>query len=309
MPDSAPMAAPTVAFLSPTDGASVIREEVEGERWVARVAVALEVQDVASVELGVAEEDGATALMSAPWEATLPLYGDGDRTLVARGLDLAGTEVARAEVTVRVSAPTDTSCHAMLDALGLDWEPTGATRGVTDPVRVQPDIRGVHYRYISRETGRAMLMGCSLAPRLAALSDMVREYGIDEIVHIGIYNYRCIGGGDPDSGDCTPSQHAHAHAIDIHEFGLAESDEAYNVETDWVITGGPVCPGSPLSTADRVLHEIACRMFSEDIFHIILTPNYNAGHRNHYHVDLTPGADYIGSSVAGVDPFLPGLGH
>jgi hypothetical protein len=298
-----------IAFLSPLAGATVVREEIDGERWVARVAVSLEVQQVVSVELRVAEEEGSAALMSAPWEATLTLYGDGDRTLIARGLDLMGAEVARAELTIRVAAPTNTSCHAMLDALGIDWEPAGATRGVADPVRVQPDIRGVHYRYVSHERGRAMLMECTLAPRLAALSDMVQEYGIDEIAHIGIYNYRCIGGGDPDDGDCTPSQHAYARAIDIHEFGLAGSDETYNVETDWIITGGPICPGTPSSTADRVLHEIACRMFSEDIFHIILTPNYNAGHRNHYHVDLTPGADYIGSGVAGIDPLLPNLGH
>jgi len=50
-------------------------------------------------------------------------------------------------------------------------------------------------------------------------------------------------------------------------------------------------------------------MFSDDIFNIILTPEYNAAHRNHYHVDLTPGADFIGSGVAGVDPLVPGLGH
>jgi hypothetical protein len=196
----------------------------------------------------------------------------------------------------------------MLDALGLDWRPTSATRGIPDPVRVEPTIRGVAYRYVSSESPSAMVMDCGLAPRLARLADIVSEYGIDEIVHIGVYNYRCIGGGTPDSG-CTPSQHAYARAIDLHEFGLADNSDTYNVETDWNITGRGVCPGTPTGTADQVLHEIACRMHSESVFNIILTPEYNAAHRNHFHVDLTSGSNFVGVGVSGVDPLIPNLGH
>jgi hypothetical protein len=29
------------------------------------------------------------------------------------------------------------------------------------------------------------------------------------------------------------------------------------------------------------------------VWNIVLTPNYNADHRNHFHVDLTPGSDFI----------------
>ena len=41
----------------------------------------------------------------------------------------------------------------------------------------------------------------------------------------------------------------------------------------------------------------------------MLTPNYNAAHRNHFHVDMTDGSMFIGYSVAGVDPDVPHLGH
>jgi hypothetical protein len=61
--------------------------------------------------------------------------------------------------------------------------------------------------------------------------------------------------------------------------------------------------------ADRVLHEVACAMWTEEIFQIVLTPDYNDAHRNHFHVDLTAGSMFIGSSApSGVDPILPGLG-
>ena len=107
----------------------------------------------------------------------------------------------------------------------------------------------------------------------------------------------------------TSCQHAFARALDIHEFGLADSDTTYNVETDWIITDGPVCSSRTRGTADQALHEIACRMHGESLFNIVLTPNYNAAHRNHFHVDLTADSSFIGLGVSGVDPWAPNLGH
>lgn len=209
----------------------------------------------------------------------------------------------------RVDAPP-TGCHAMLDSLGLDWSVAGATRGIADPVIVQPVIEGVRFRYVSNTEPTAMLMDCELAPRLVELARLVSTYGIDEVIHIGIYNYRCIGGGDPDVDGCTPSQHAYARAIDLHAFGLAGSDVEYSTETDFEITmSGDDCPLTPYaSTADQVLKELACSMWSESIFQIVLTPNYNAAHRNHFHVDLTEGSMFLGSTAAGVDPAATMLG-
>ena len=171
---------------------------------------------------------------------------------------------------------------------------------------MQPLINNVSYRYVSNAEPTAMTMDCELAPRLYRLSEIVQAYGIDEVIHIGIYNYRCIGGGTPGVDDCTPSQHAYARAIDIWGFGVAGEDE-YVLERDWVITPGDTCPGSPADEKDRVLHEIGCTMWSDRIFQTILTPNYNDAHRNHFHVDMTDGRMSIRSSVGGVDPALPGL--
>jgi len=168
----------------------------------------------------------------------------------------------------------------------------------------------VAFRYISRTDPTAMLMDCSLAISLHRLTQALLPFGIDEVIHIGIYNYRCIGGGDPDSGTCTPSQHAYAQAIDLHAFGIAGSDDTYSTEDDWVITTrADPCPIPASDEKDRILKELACTMWSERIFNIVLTPNYDAGHRNHFHVDLTAGSMYLGQGAAGVDPAVGGLGH
>lgn len=204
--------------------------------------------------------------------------------------------------------PTD--CHGMLDALGLTWRVASAQPGIADPVIVEPLIAGVTYRYVSDTTPRALLMDCELAPRLVRLSQLVSSrYGVSEIVHIGIYNYRCIGGGNPDTDGCTPSQHAYARAIDLHAFRLPDGTE-YNVTSDFVITmHGDSCPLASSNEPDRILKEIACSLWSDRIFQIVLTPNYNADHRDHFHVDMTTGSHFLGAGVEGVDPTLPGLGE
>ncbi len=300
---------PEVRFEGPVDGSAFVRDEVVEGAWVAQVTFQVRAAEVARVELWadgeflLGETDAAGALSYA-------FRGDGERSIAAVGLSEAGVELERDTITIRIEPPVDTSCHGMLTALGLDWAPASATRGIADPVRVQPTIEGVRFRYVSNDSPTAMLMDCELAVRLHQLATLVAAYGIDEVIHIGIYNYRCIGGGDPDSGTCTPSQHAYARAIDLHAFGVPDSDETYSTEVDWVITSrGDACPIESFSEKDRVLKELACAMWADRMFQIVLTPNYNAAHRNHFHVDLTESSMYIGLGVSGVDPDLPGLGH
>ncbi|MEQ9645702.1 MAG: extensin family protein [Sandaracinaceae bacterium] len=303
-----PVDEPSVRIDSPSDGAVFVQDEIVEGDWAARVTFSVCASDVGRVDVW-ADDD---FLLGDVVDGALTYWfrGEGLRRIAAIGYDAAGVELARDEITLTVEPPGDTSCHAMLDALGVDWEAAGPTRGIADPVRVQPVINGVAFRYVSRSEPTAMLMDCELAIRLSRLTEVILPYGIDELIHIGIYNYRCIGGGDPDSGTCTPSQHAYARAIDIHAFGLAGTGDTYSTETDWVITRrADECPIDATGDKDRILKEIACTMWAEGIFQIVLTPNYNAAHRNHFHVDLSEGSMYLGQGVSGLDPLVDGLGH
>jgi hypothetical protein len=307
--DAAPEAMPSVVLEAPMDGAVFTQDTVVDGDWAAEVTFGVRARDVARVEIW-ADDEYLLGETDAAGALTYAFRGEGERRIAAVGYDAGGAEVARDEIAITVQPPADTSCHAMLDGLGIEWRVASPTQGIDDPVMVEPHINGVAFRYVSRDEPTAMLMDCELAVRLHQLTELLIPYGIDEVIHIGVYNYRCIGGGDPDSGTCTPSQHAYARAIDLHAFGLAGSDETYSTETDWVITTrADSCPIESFSEADRVLKELACAMWAEGIFQIVLTPNYNAGHRNHFHVDLTDGSMYLGQSAAGVDPLVDGLGH
>lgn len=298
---------PSLAFLSPLAGETVVRDSVFRHEWTAPLDVTLEAQGLTHVSLLLDGEDVGT-VVGPSWALQLLVINDGPHELRATGYDDAGIEQLVATTTINVTGPADDSCHSMLDALGLDWSLSGDQRGVSDPVYVQPTINGVSFRYTSSATASRMMMDCELAPRLYEVAELAKAFGFDEVEHIGIYNYRCIGGGDPDTG-CTPSKHASARAIDFHSFNNTSSGERASVEDDWIITAGEVCDGSTVTGPDTTLHEIACAMWRTATFNIILTPDYNSDHRDHFHVDLTSGHNSISLSARGIDPLLPGLGH
>ncbi|MCR9073146.1 MAG: extensin family protein [Alphaproteobacteria bacterium] len=90
------------------------------------------------------------------------------------------------------------------------------------------------------------------------------------IDHMGTYSCRRIGGGT--SG--RPSEHAAANAIDISGFRL-EDGRRVSVLRDWSSGGA----------AERAfLRDI--RRGACEIFQVVLGPDYNAAHRDHFHFDL-----------------------
>lgn len=82
----------------------------------------------------------------------------------------------------------------------------------------------------------------------------------------------------------------------------SESAPAYALIDPWEHdTDEPQTPGGIF------LYEATHRWYDQYIWSIILTPNYNAAHDNHFHVDLTPGSHYIGwfdGRYIGPAPFM-----
>lgn len=105
--------------------------------------------------------------------------------------------------------------------------------------------------------------GVQPAARKAFRQQVVR------IEHLGTVSCRRIGGGD----DGNWSEHATGNAIDIAGFVLADG-RRISVASGW--KGGD-------AAASRFLHDVrdlACRSFST-----VLSPDYNAAHGDHLHLD------------------------
>jgi len=202
-------------------------------------------------------------------------------------------------------------CLEQLDNLGIAWRPwdytTQSPEGrpdltceVTDPVRVDSPINGIDWRYYSREEPSSMAMACELALAMHRLGDVLQSYGIRHVLHIGTFNCRTIGDSD------SLSQHGLGKAVDI--WGFEGSDGSrYVLEEHWEHD-----TTSPVTHEGQVLWEIAQRMHEERIFNIVLTPNRNAAHDNHFHVDLKDGSHFIqspGTAPLSRDSYYIGPNH
>jgi hypothetical protein len=98
-----------------------------------------------------------------------------------------------------------------------------------------------------------------------------RHFGreLAQVRHYGIYSCRRLYGRSTGSF----SEHATANAIDIAAFTL-EGGRQISVQRDWDDDGAA---GAFL----RDVHDGGC-----DVFGTTLGPDYNAAHRDHFHVDM-----------------------
>ncbi|WP_447788518.1 extensin-like domain-containing protein [Pseudomonas farris] len=125
----------------------------------------------------------------------------------------------------------------------------------------------------------SFLASCSLAVAFALFerhalqpaAQAVYGQAVKRVDHLG--SFACRNVYNRENG--RRSQHATADALDISGFRLADG-RFISVLKDW-----------PKDNQDaRFLHQVrdgACDMFS-----VVLSPDYNAAHRNHFHVDVGP---------------------
>lgn len=229
--------------------------------------------------------------------------GEGDGGGGAGGEEGDGDQPHGSEVTPDAGeSPAPADCYQLLDQSGVSYQRGPEMPGVERPVTLTTPIAGITHRYLYAEEPRAsFFMDCQLAAALVSAAPLYAERDVVEVIDIGVYNYRCIGGeGTPPDCPNGISQHAFAMAIDLAGFVLADGT-AYSVEEDWVIDadGEETCGAATADDADRFLHELICAQKAAGIWNIALTPNYNPDHRDHFHVDLTPDSDFIEREVPG----------
>jgi hypothetical protein len=156
------------------------------------------------------------------------------------------------------------------------------TCSILDPVWVRSPVLGVELLDWEGYLDVEVLASCEMALALADTIEDVLPFGVDGLQHMGTYNCRVISGTDG------LSQHAFADAIDISGFEFVDG-RVYTLELDWEHdTDGPVEDGGVF------LYEAVHRWHDAAIWNVLLTPNYNLAHDDHFHVDLTPGSDFLG---------------
>lgn len=166
-------------------------------------------------------------------------------------------------------------CHTLLDRAGVAYtilprRRDGESCGYADAVRLNPTG--------DRRIGFAppVAASCSVAAALTVWERRVvqpaalRHFGhrVTGIRTFGTYNCRRIGGGREGGW----SEHARARAIDIAGFTLSDGHRVA-IAADWTGTGRD-------AAFLREVRDGACRLFAT-----VLSPDYNAAHRDHLHLD------------------------
>jgi hypothetical protein len=295
-----PAAGLSVDVLEPAAGASVLRGYLAGDgTWIARVEFRAAAPGAAFVDWmsgGAVQGSG-----EAPDFAFRAEYAtDGARIVEAVARGSGGEELGRGTVSFTVSGSPEGGCTDWLRALGVTFVEGPSAMGVPAPVTVTMPLNGVRYHSSSLANAprTTWFMDCELALAMWKMGDLFQKSGITDAWDYGIYNYRCIDQSvDPPCPGSNLSMHAHAQAVDIAGVKTADG-VVYSVNDDWVIdvlsAGKNACTVTPdPAPANEVLHTLVCDLHAKHAYNIILTPNYNAAHRNHVHLDLTDDADVI----------------
>ncbi len=182
-------------------------------------------------------------------------------------------------------------CRARLRAGKLALAPAHiAAPGVATPLRITGRIAGVRF-VTPRAPSPYGVLDCRLALALADLAGLLSRHGVTTVYVDNFYRPHAHL-----PGKHKPSQHAYGLAIDLMGVTLADGT-TLRVGDDWHgAIGRPTCgPGSaPLEATPGALklREIVCDVARAALFVHMLTPDYNAAHRTHFHFDIARGASY-----------------
>jgi len=202
-------------------------------------------------------------------------------------------------------------CHAHLRELGIGFIPYDFDADAADasgevdeegdepvdpyptpaPVILRSRVEGVS---IIAANGEA-LMSCELATRLPTLAKVAARHGVTRIMVSSLFR----------PGPAA-SFHTFGMAMDIPRVQVeeplagpegTEPSRWLTVASDYLETPevescdpSLFADDSPLGGNERGrrLAAFACDLFATGVFSTVLTPNYNEGHRGHFHIDIRP---------------------
>ena len=165
-----------------------------------------------------------------------------------------------------------TECEAELGRRHVGYERVSEARGVVFPVRLTAPLGGVDFHSMlppsQRRTSPYEIYDCRLVLALHDFARILASHEIVEVVHFSVYRpppARFTGLG---------RRHAGALAIDAAIFKTKDG-KSFSVEKDY--------------RREPMLKELVREAASERLFNVLLGPNYNWQHRNHFHLEVTAG--------------------
>jgi hypothetical protein len=177
------------------------------------------------------------------------------------------------------------ACESELGRRHVSFARAEDTSGVRAPVRLTGPLHGVAIHSslpaAERARSRADLIDCRLALALDDFAASLAAREIVEVIHLSAYR-------SPKEGGCTVrypgEQHCAALAVDVASFRKKDGTRLV-VERDFHGKVGLLTCSTGTAPPNE-LWDIACSSAGRQ-FQVVLTPNWNAEHHNHLHLELT----------------------
>ena len=190
----------------------------------------------------------------------------------------------------RYAEMTSASCLAELDKRKVPYKLVGPTKQVDTPVRLTGPVRGVEFVQTFRPQPDlaeplSAIADCRLVVALDDFAGVLAEHGIVKAEYLSMYRTAGVGFVKPGK------RHPAGLAIDVAV--LHRKDGAtFSVLGDWHgRAGAKTCgEGASKPTKDtegaHVLRAIICETDDKKSFNLMLTPHYDWGHKDHFHLEV-----------------------
>lgn len=189
------------------------------------------------------------------------------------------------------------ACEEELARRDIPFTPVDEARGVLAPVRLTGPLHGVTFRTglpaAERATSVWEIVDCRLALALDDFAAQLAAHDITEVIHFSVY--RPPSKRWPDGKLAT--RHPGALAIDAGVF-VKKDGTRLEVEKDFhgrigAKTCGEGTGPRPATPAAVELRKIVCDAAEARLFNVMLTPDYNWPHRNHFHLEVAAGSRWF----------------
>ena len=170
-------------------------------------------------------------------------------------------------------------------------------RGVLAPVRLTGPLHGVTFRTglpkAQRATSPWEIVDCRLALALDDFAVQLAAHDVAQVIHFSVYRPPVVSW----PAGKLASRHPGALAIDAGSF-VKKDGTTLEVERDFhghigAVTCGAGAGPDKVTPQATELRRILCDAAAARLFNVVLTPDYNRPHHNHFHLEVTAGARWF----------------
>ncbi|PKN46942.1 MAG: hypothetical protein CVU59_04485 [Deltaproteobacteria bacterium HGW-Deltaproteobacteria-17] len=173
----------------------------------------------------------------------------------------------------RITVPTkgmDRECLARLKAAGIPYQLFDNVAHVTTPIKpLTTKLGGVVYRRAWNNPDAPWILECKTVENLILAGPKLQKWGIASMYWNSAWRVSYVEGKNQ------LSRHSFGEALDVTaidgSFGYA------SLVNHW--------ESGSRSPKARALHGVSAALRDSGLFSSVLTPAYNAAHRDHFHID------------------------